>query len=74
MAIQSVTFSIGEGWWADYIASTPEGTAAAAKAMIKERIKEHVTEWRIRQKAEELNATLRTYEAAQRARIAEVES
>ena len=73
MAMKEVTFSIGEGWWADYIASTPEATIAAAKAEIKATIKDRVTEFRIRQKAEELNAILRDYEAAQRAKISATE-
>lgn len=69
MAMKDVTFSIGEDWWTDYIASYPEGTQLAAKQAIKAGIKERVTEFRIRQKAEELNAQLRDYEAAQRAKI-----
>ena len=70
MAMKEVTFSIGEDWWADYIASIPEATIAAAKAAIKATIKERVTEFRIRQKAEDLNAILRDFETTQRARIA----
>ncbi len=69
MVMKDVTFSIGDTWWDDYVASTPEATIAAAKLLIKDTIKKRVTEFRIRQKAEELNAILRDYETAQRARI-----